>query len=372
MPGLTALGDAETEPGAQPAPYLSPPPVQQSAISPTKDHPVRHARNRLEVHIIVGAHRIPRSSKRHWPGGAEGKQVHDLQSSHSPRTRKPETAAQGRIVHRGVGCTGVEEYKRHGGTGAPGAPESVSVGPVYDGSTIHDSPEVTPMCARFTLQTNAETIAEVFSVALPGPLEPRYNITPTSRVLGVVHTEDGERLPWRFRWGLIPHWAKDPKVGVRMINARSETVATKPAFRHSYKRHRVLILADGYYEWRAEDGVKQPYHIRRIDRQPFAMAGIYAKWTPPDATEVLVSCSVLTTEPNALTGRIHHRMPVILDSEDYETWLDRSRPDADHLLRSVPESSWEAVPVHRRVGNVREGGPGCLEEVGPALRMSGD
>lgn len=228
------------------------------------------------------------------------------------------------------------------------------------------------MCARYTLQSTADTIADVFSVTVPGPIEPRYNLTPTSRVHGIVHNEAGERLLWTFRWGLIPQWAKDPKIGVRMINARSETVATKPAFRHSYKRQRMLVLADGFYEWRTEDGIKQPYHIRRIDRRPFAMAGIYAKWVPPEATETLVSCSILTVEPNALMRQLHNRMPVILDPESFDPWLDRERPEVNHLLCTTGEQGWEAVPVHRRVGNVREKGPDCLEEVGPAIRVSCD
>ncbi|TNE92543.1 MAG: SOS response-associated peptidase [Deltaproteobacteria bacterium] len=223
------------------------------------------------------------------------------------------------------------------------------------------------MCARYTIQATAGTIADVFAVTVPDGMHPLYNIAPTDPVPGVVQGKDGSRLMWEFRWGLIPFWAKDPKIGVRMINARAETIATKPAFKDSFKHRRMLVVADGFYEWRTEDGVKQPYHIRRIDRLPFAMAGLYAKWKPPGTDSPLVSCTIVTTEPNALTSQIHDRMPVILPPETWDAWLDRERDDASELLATASPEAWEAVPVHRRIGNVRCEGPECFEEIGPPL-----
>ncbi|MCO4745570.1 MAG: SOS response-associated peptidase [Proteobacteria bacterium] len=228
------------------------------------------------------------------------------------------------------------------------------------------------MCARYTMLATAQAIADVFGVTTPGDLHPHYNLAPTDSVPGIVLDKDGQRLLWTFRWGLIPFWAKNKRAGVRMINARSETVATKSAFRDPFRNARMLVLADGFYEWRVEDGVKQPYHIRRIDRQPFAMAGLYAKWRSKEDDTTTVSNTILTTRPNALAGQIHDRMPVILPAEHHELWLSRDVTDPEvlkPLLEPIAPTGWEAMPVHRRVGNVRHEEPDCLEEVGEPLRV---
>ncbi|MFO0898004.1 MAG: SOS response-associated peptidase [Pirellulales bacterium] len=162
------------------------------------------------------------------------------------------------------------------------------------------------MCGRFTLrQVPHEWVKQL---ALP-IFSPRYNIAPTQQVLAIRQRE-GIREAVELRWGLIPSWADDPKIGNRLINARAETVATKPAFRQAYKRRRCLILADGFYEWQKQGKTKQPYFIHRPDDQPFAFAGLW-EWWKGNVLEI-ASCTIITTEANELMRPLHDRMPVIL------------------------------------------------------------
>jgi putative SOS response-associated peptidase YedK len=170
-----------------------------------------------------------------------------------------------------------------------------------------------------------------------------------------------------MRWGLIPSWADDPAIGARMINARAETVAMKPAFRSAFRQRRCLVIADGFYEWRKLPRRKQPHYIRLRDRKPFAFAGLWERWTGSDrvgdAASVL-SCTIITTAPNELIAPLHNRMPVILRSKDYGTWLDPDTTQCDvlePLLCPYPPDEMEAYPVSTHVNNPSNDTPECID-----------
>ena len=204
------------------------------------------------------------------------------------------------------------------------------------------------MCGRFTLTVNPAEVQEAFSTyTFPQQFAPRFNIAPTQPVL-VIPNDDQNTADF-FVWGLIPIWAKDPSIGNRMINARAETLEEKPAFRGSLKYKRCLVLADGFYEWKASEGkkTKTPFFIHMKDRKPFAFAGLWDSWNSPDGSLVR-SCTIITTEPNELTRIIHNRMPVILHPRDYARWLDPSPQTPDQLkplLKPFPADLMNAYPV---------------------------
>jgi putative SOS response-associated peptidase YedK len=192
----------------------------------------------------------------------------------------------------------------------------------------------------------------------PG-VAPRYNIAPTQPV-AVIPNNAKDKLDY-FVWGLIPSWAKDPSIGSRMINARADTLAQKPSFRTAYRRRRCLIPATGFYEWKQDPGSKSktPMYISLASGKPFAFAGLWEFWQSPDGSQVL-SCSIITTEPNEMIASIHNRMPVILPSETYSLWLDPNdrRPDElDGLLRSYPAQEMAAYPVSRQVNSPQNDAP---------------
>lgn len=218
------------------------------------------------------------------------------------------------------------------------------------------------MCGRYTLHTPGETVEEIFDVTESVELTPRYNIAPTQEVAVVGLNREGTRTLGLMRWGLIPSWAKDPSIGNRMINARSETAAQKPAFRSSFKKRRCLVPADGFYEWKKIGDGKQPFHIRLKSAAPFAIAGLWARWHGTEG-EPIRSCTLLTTSPNELTAEVHDRMPVILPSEAYTSWLDpRTDPESlEALMVSYPAEEMEAFPVTPMVGNPRNDSPKCIE-----------
>jgi putative SOS response-associated peptidase YedK len=198
-------------------------------------------------------------------------------------------------------------------------------------------------------------------LTFPEPTEPRYNIAPTQSV--AVVPNDGEKQVQSYHWGLVPFWAKDPTIGNRMINARSETAAEKPAFRAAYRRRRCLILADGFYEWRREAGTtsKTPYYIQLASGEPFAFAGLWELWQPDDTP--LHSCAILTTRPNELVAPIHNRMPVILPQCAYDRWLDPSEVRSgalDDLLVPYPGDAMTAYPVSRYVNRPANDSPQCI------------
>ena len=219
------------------------------------------------------------------------------------------------------------------------------------------------MCGRMTLTaTEPLLLAEVFALADPPaePPRPRFNIAPTQDVL--VVTADLPRRLTAMRWGLVPSWAKDARIGASMINARSETVAEKPAFRAAFKRRRCLVAVDGWYEWKVVDDGKEPWRFRHPDGLPFALAGLYESWTDP-AGSILRSCSVLTTTPNAFAAAVHDRMPVLLPREAFDLWLapsELSPSDAARLFAPCPDAWITAERANARVGNPRNDDPGVL------------
>ena len=192
------------------------------------------------------------------------------------------------------------------------------------------------MCGRYTLATTPEMIAHSFDIRLDSfEFLPRYNIAPTQDVLTVI-SQDGFRQARMMRWGLIPFWAKDAKVGNRMINARAESVADNRAFKNSFQKRRCLVLADSFYEWKGSGKNKQPVRILLRSEEPFAFAGIWETWrdkSRPEA-EPISSCSIITTVPNLLVEPIHDRMPVMLPRELEQDWLDRDNQDTG-LLREI-------------------------------------
>jgi putative SOS response-associated peptidase YedK len=220
------------------------------------------------------------------------------------------------------------------------------------------------MCGRFSLAADATTLVAQFSLFGSLAWAPRYNIAPTQEVLTILRTPDRPEAQFALRrWGLIPPWAKDPGIGSRMINARAETVATKPAFRRAIRERRCLVLADGFYEWQRRGRHKQPFYIRLRDGRPFALAGLWEHWEDPKGT-ALDSCTLLTTTPNNLLRPLHDRMPVILASEEYDLWLNLSVQEPERLrplLRPYPGEAMTAYPVSTWVNNPTNDSPACTE-----------
>ncbi len=218
------------------------------------------------------------------------------------------------------------------------------------------------MCGRFALLAPAELIAATFElITAPEPLPPRYNIAPTQPVLAIRPTAAGGRAAALFRWGLIPSWAKEISIGSRLINARAETVTEKPAFCAAYKRRRCLIPASGFYEWRKENGRKQPMYIHPQDDDLFAFAGLWETWEGADGSAI-ESCTILTTTPNTLMAPIHDRMPVIVEAADFDLWLlpEANSDRVQHLLRPYPAAKMAAYPVSATVNNPRNETPDCI------------
>lgn len=218
------------------------------------------------------------------------------------------------------------------------------------------------MCGRYTVSSPGDVIAEVFSLDAPPELAVRWNVAPTQQVPIVrVSASGGRRELAMVRWGLIPSWAKDPEIGNRMINARAETLAEKPAYRGPLKRQRCLVVADGFYEWKPEGKRKQPWYFRRPDGRPFGIAGLWSRWADPSVGDV-ESCTLVTTTPNALAATVHDRMPAILAAEQFELWLDPTVTDAARLLPLLgpaPESWLEGFPVGLAVNNPSYDRPDC-------------
>lgn len=223
------------------------------------------------------------------------------------------------------------------------------------------------MCGRYSLATPADTLAKHFRLSHVPPVSPRYNIAPSQPIAIVRMHAPRHELEWApVRWGLIPSWAKYPAIGNKMINARAETVAEKPAFREAFARSRCLVPADGYYEWQREGRMgqrKQPFYIRLRDGRPFAFAGLWERWVEPDGTFV-ESCAILTTEPNETLTDIHDRMPVILAQADYDQWLDPAVRQAQllqPLLRPYPSEDMTACAVSLRVNDPGHDDAACIE-----------
>lgn len=198
------------------------------------------------------------------------------------------------------------------------------------------------MCGRYALHSNPEVVALLFGLTEIPAYTPRYNIAPASQVL-IVRNREAAMVPAFVRWGLVPHWAKDPSIGAKLNNARAETVAEKPSFRDAYRKRRCLIPANGFYEWKLENGLKQPYYIHPSGGALFAFAGLWEQWKD------LQTCAVITTEANKKMAAIHDRMPVIVSPAEYATWLD----GGELALRPCPETAIDIRRVSRAVNNAR-------------------
>jgi putative SOS response-associated peptidase YedK len=233
------------------------------------------------------------------------------------------------------------------------------------------------MCGRFALYTPPARVARYFQATLAEGTEehytPSWNVAPTDTVLGVRDRPDPEggaptRLVMTFRWGLIPWWSKDAKGASRLINARCETVASKASFREAFKERRIIVPADGFYEWHRAGGKKQPHYFSRADGAPMAFAALAERWrdkSVPDAPTVR-SCSIITARGGADMEGIHDRMPVILDPATFDLWLDPSNEDVEGLralLRPPPKGTVEHHRVDQRVGNVANNDSQLIEAV---------
>jgi putative SOS response-associated peptidase YedK len=219
------------------------------------------------------------------------------------------------------------------------------------------------MCGRFSQAQIAELDREVFELLSVPRLEPRYNVAPTqdAAVVRVGRTRERELVP--LRWGLIPSWAKDSAIGNRMINARAETLAEKPAFRESFSERRCLVPADGFYEWEKMRHRKQPHYVRVGGGQVFAFAGLWERWWDRASGAQRETFTIVTTEPNTLLEPIHNRMPVIIAPDDYDRWLDPENRDAaslSDLLAPYPPERMSAYPVSTYVNKPENEGPECV------------
>jgi len=217
------------------------------------------------------------------------------------------------------------------------------------------------MCGRYSLTTKADLLAHRFRISsVPPDLRPRFNIAPGQDV--PVITNGTERKLELFRWGLVPSWAKDPRIGYRLINARAETLANRSSFCDSFRKRRCLVLADGFFEWKNESGVKTPIYIRLRSGEPFAFAGLWDCWQPPNSAEIR-TCTIITTEPNELVASIHDRMPLILLPVNHDAWLDPNRSEPRELRRlfqPFPHEWMEAYPVSRLVNHPENDCPECI------------
>jgi putative SOS response-associated peptidase YedK len=210
------------------------------------------------------------------------------------------------------------------------------------------------MCGRYALTIDPGDLQAVFpEFSFPAQSARRYNIAPSQPILALPN--DGTNQANFFVWGLIPSWAKDPSIGIRMINARAETLFEKPAFRSAYKYHRCLIFSNGFFEWQAQQGAKSkvPHFIRLKSGMPFTFAGLWEHWQSPDGSEVQ-SATIITTQPNELMATLHNRMPVILHSNTYTQWIDPAPQSPDrlqNLLVPYPTEEMEAYPVSTLVNS---------------------
>lgn len=217
------------------------------------------------------------------------------------------------------------------------------------------------MCGRYALTSPPAVLAERFHLLWTPEFEPHYNIAPSQTIPVVRETGQGREMAL-LRWGLIPSWAKEASIGMKLVNARGETLADKPAFRSAYRQRRCLIPADAFYEWKAIAGRKQPYCIRMRDGGPFGMAGLWERWKAPDG-QTVESCAIVTVDANALIAELHERMPLILAPDDYDAWL---RAESQQLPPAVAAQDMRSYPVSPLVSNARNDVPACLDPIDEA------
>ncbi|MGI9203865.1 MAG: SOS response-associated peptidase [Woeseiaceae bacterium] len=221
------------------------------------------------------------------------------------------------------------------------------------------------MCGRFAFYSPSEAVAALFGATQSVEVKPRYNIAPTQYIAAIRRDDKQSNELTMLRWGLIPFWAKDPSIGNRMINARSETVAEKPSFRNAYRKRRCLILADGFYEWHRDGDTKIPYFISLADGSPFAFAGLWEHWDSKDSDESLQTTTIVTAAANDFLAQVHHRMPVVLQSATAKRWLDGDTELLEEVTSKGP--SFRAWPVDRKVNNARNESTDLIDAVGDTI-----
>lgn len=223
------------------------------------------------------------------------------------------------------------------------------------------------MCARYTMSTTPDDLIEEFeAILVADSIPPSWNIAPTDEAPIVVESKEGERRIGMSRFGFIPHWADDPRIGVRMLNARVETAAEKPAFRRAFAKHRCLVVADGFYEWKRVGKKKIPFRFHLPEGGPFGLAGLWSIWNDPEGERVS-SFTILTGEATGPVQALHDRMPLVLPRASYRAWLDRGRDDRqalESLLAAHRGDDLVADEVSTRVNDVRNDGPELIEPVG--------
>ncbi len=223
------------------------------------------------------------------------------------------------------------------------------------------------MCGRYGLNVTPQIVSDFFDIETTPNLPPRYNIAPTQDAPVVRRARDGRRTLSMMRWGLVPFWAKDVKIGAKMINARAETVPTLPAFREAFEARRCLVPADGFYEWKKDGKARRPFRIGIGDGGPFAFAGLWERWRGPQGNavggEIVRSFTIITTEANTAVAPVHSRMPVILDPQDYAIWLspDAAGEDLLGLLRPCPAEQLVLYEVSDRVNSHVNDDAACIE-----------
>lgn len=200
------------------------------------------------------------------------------------------------------------------------------------------------MCGRFSIAEEIQLLQSQFQFEFAEEVTPRYNVAPSQKILTVV-SDKGRRQGKQMKWGLVPYWAQDEKIGYKMINARSEGIDLKPSFKHAFKRRRCLILADGFYEWKATEEGKQPYRFVMKDKMPFAIAGLWETWTK--GKELLTTCTIITTAANEVTANVHDRMPVILPEDSYDGWLNPKFDDVNTLKTMLTPYPAELMDKYR-------------------------
>ena len=222
------------------------------------------------------------------------------------------------------------------------------------------------MCGRFTQERPASEFAEIFGAEpLVDDAGGHYNVAPTDEACVVVQRDD-RRAVTAYRWGLIPHWATDAKIGSRMINARAETITASPAFRDALVRKRCLVPVDSFYEWKKEGTVRQPYRVVQRDGRPLALAGLWSGWRDPASETVRRTFTIITTTPNEALADLHDRMPVIVDEDAWDRWLDPKPADPGELMGLLAPNETvdlEIYAVIRAVNDVRRDGPELIERL---------
>lgn len=213
------------------------------------------------------------------------------------------------------------------------------------------------MCGRYALNTTAAELIDHFKLLSCPEFGLRFNIAPASQIPIIRFKPDAGRVGQLVKWGLVPSWSKDPSIGAKLNNARGETVAEKPSFKSSFTRHRCLIPASGFYEWQTVAGKKQPFYIHPVEGM-FAFAGLLAAWKSPEGQTLVTTC-IITTSPNEVMAPIHDRMPVILEPEQFDAWLDPARPGPLEMIKPCATESMAAYPVRP----LRSDGPECVDPV---------